>query len=47
MEQQRTLLIDMSRRADFDEEIIRKHLAILDLEEYKLREKQLEPTATE
>lgn len=45
LEQQRTLLIDMNRRADFDEEIIRKYLAILDLEEYKLREKQLKSTA--
>jgi Na+/H+ antiporter len=41
LEQQRTLLIDMNQRADFDEEIIRKYLAILDLEEYKLREKAL------
>lgn len=41
LEQQRTLLQQMNQREDFDEEVIRKYLAILDLEEYKLREKQL------
>ncbi|WP_369811345.1 Na+/H+ antiporter [Hymenobacter convexus] len=43
LEQQRTLLQQMNQREEFDEEIIRKYLAILDLEEYKLREKQLQP----
>ena len=40
--QQRTQLQELNHRADFDEELIRKYVAILDLEEYKLREKQLD-----
>jgi Na+/H+ antiporter len=40
LEQQRKLLMHLNRRSDYDEEIIRKYLAILDMEEYKLREKQ-------
>ncbi|GAB3867055.1 Na+/H+ antiporter [Hymenobacter segetis] len=47
LEQQRTLLHEMNHRMEFDEEIIRKHLTILDLEEYKLREKQLQTTGAE
>ncbi|MDF7815619.1 Na+/H+ antiporter [Hymenobacter sp. YC55] len=39
LNQQRDLLHEMNRRADFDEEVIRKYLALLDLEEYKVREK--------
>ena len=42
LDRQRTLLHDMNRRTEFDEELIRKYLALLDLEEYKLREKQLQ-----
>jgi Na+/H+ antiporter len=45
--QQRALLSDLNQQEDFDEDIIRKYLAILDLEEYKLREKQLQPTEAE
>jgi CPA1 family monovalent cation:H+ antiporter len=33
----------MNHRAEFDEELIRKYLALIDLEEYKLREKIVEP----
>ncbi|QDA61618.1 Na+/H+ antiporter [Hymenobacter jejuensis] len=47
LEQQRILLQQMNRREDFDEEIIRKYLTVLDLEEYKLREKQLQPADPE
>jgi Na+/H+ antiporter len=47
LEQQRALLQQMNQREEFDEEIIRKYLAILDLEEYKLREKQLQPAGAE
>lgn len=43
LDQQRTLLHEMNHRMEFDEEVIRKYLTILDLEEYKLREKQLQP----
>ena len=39
LDQQRRLLHDMNRRAEFDEELIRKYLSLIDLEEFKLREK--------
>ena len=39
LEQQRKLLDEMNHRAEFDEELIRKYLALIDLEEYKLRER--------
>jgi CPA1 family monovalent cation:H+ antiporter len=39
LEQQRTLLKDMNRKAEFNEELIRKYFSLIDLEEYKLREK--------
>jgi monovalent cation/hydrogen antiporter len=42
LEQQRRLLHRMNHRAEFDEELIRKYLALIDLEEFKLREKQLQ-----
>jgi len=38
---QRKLLIEMNRRAEFDEELIRKYLSLIDLEEFKIREKQI------
>ncbi|MGI4822699.1 MAG: Na+/H+ antiporter [Janthinobacterium lividum] len=44
LDQQRTLLHEMNHRADFDEDIIRKYLALLDLEEYELRQKQPQDT---
>jgi len=37
---QRTVLNKLNRRQDFDEELIRKYVAVLDLEEYKLQQKQ-------
>jgi CPA1 family monovalent cation:H+ antiporter len=37
--QQRSALNELNRRADYDEELIRKYLALIDLEEYKVREK--------
>jgi CPA1 family monovalent cation:H+ antiporter len=39
LEEQRNLLIEMNRRAEFDEDIIRKYLSLVDLEEFKLRQK--------
>ena len=42
LEQQRTLLNKMNRLAEFDEELIRKYLSLLDVEEFKIREKQLQ-----
>jgi hypothetical protein len=40
LDQQRTPLHEMNHQADFDEDIIRKYLALLDLEEYELRKNQ-------
>jgi CPA1 family monovalent cation:H+ antiporter len=46
LEQQRSLLNRMNRLAEFDEELIRKYLSLIDVEEFKIREKQLqEPDA--
>lgn len=45
LQQQRTLLHKLNHRPEFDEEIIRKQLGFLDLEEYKLREMSPEATA--
>jgi monovalent cation/hydrogen antiporter len=42
LEQQRLLLHDMNHRAEFDEELIRKYLSLIDLEELKVREKLLQ-----
>ena len=41
LEDQRKLLSEMNRRAEFDEELIRKYLSLIDLEEMKTREKIL------
>ena len=42
LEHQRKLLNKMNRRAEFDEELIRKYLSLIDLEEFKIREKQIQ-----
>ena len=39
LDEQRNLLHKMNQRSEFDEDIIRKYLSLLDLEETKLREK--------
>jgi Na+/H+ antiporter len=39
LEHQRTLLNNMNTHAEFDEDLIRKYLSLIDLEELKLREK--------
>jgi Na+/H+ antiporter len=39
LESQRKLLMDMNQREEFDEDLIRKYLGLIDLEEYKIREK--------
>jgi CPA1 family monovalent cation:H+ antiporter len=39
LEQQRGLLQQMNQRFEFDEDLVRKYLTLLDLEEIKLREK--------
>lgn len=42
LEHQRNLLSKMNLKMEFDEDIIRKYLALIDLEEYKLRERNLQ-----
>ncbi|WP_121353557.1 Na+/H+ antiporter [Flavisolibacter nicotianae] len=42
LEEQRKLLHQMNQRTEFDEELIRKYLALIDLEELKVREKRLQ-----
>ncbi|HEY0058526.1 MAG TPA: cation:proton antiporter, partial [Flavisolibacter sp.] len=37
LEQQRVFLLQINRQSEFDEELIRKYLALIDLEELKLR----------
>lgn len=39
LERQRKMLNDINRRSEFDEELIRKYLSLIDIEEYKFREK--------
>ena len=47
LEQQRLFLNKMNRLAEFDEELIRKYLSLIDLEEFKIREKQLHEADSE
>jgi monovalent cation/hydrogen antiporter len=44
LQHQRNILNEMNKKADFDEELIRKYFALLDLEEYNIREKLIETT---
>ena len=46
LEHQRKLLKEMNRRAEFDEDLIRKYLSLIDLEEFKTREKLLQNTSS-
>lgn len=41
LEAQRKLLYEMNYKEEFDEEVIRKYLSLIDIEEYKVREKLL------
>jgi len=41
LEHQRKVLREMNRKAEFDEDLIRKYLSLIDMEEFKTREKQL------
>ena len=42
LEHQRKLLNQMNHKAEFDEDLIRKYLALIDLEEFKIREKRIQ-----
>jgi CPA1 family monovalent cation:H+ antiporter len=46
LEQQRGLLNDINKNAEFDEEVVRKYLSLIDLEEFKIREKLMEEQAS-
>jgi CPA1 family monovalent cation:H+ antiporter len=46
LDHQRRLLTVMNRRSEFDEELIRKYLSLIDVDEFKLREKQLQKSQT-
>lgn len=41
LEQQRHTLYNMNKHSEYDEELIRKHLSLIDLEELKFRSKSL------
>lgn len=41
LEHQRELLNEMNRSADYDEELIRKYFSLIDIEEFRIREKLL------
>jgi hypothetical protein len=47
LEQQRNILSKINHRAEFNEELIRKYLALVDHEEFRMREKLTEETETE
>jgi monovalent cation/hydrogen antiporter len=47
LERRRELLSKMNRRAEFDEALIRKYLALTDVEEFKVREQGLQEFDTE
>jgi len=40
LDQQKQLLKDLNRKSEFDEDLIRKYLSLVDIEEFKLREKR-------
>ncbi len=42
LEQQRNALLAMNHKTEFDEELIRKYLSLIDMEEFKIREKLVE-----
>ena len=41
LEEQRSLLNKINHHAEFDEDLVRKYLSLVDLEEFKTRAKQL------
>jgi CPA1 family monovalent cation:H+ antiporter len=46
LDQQRRILNEMNNHAEVDEELIRKYLSLIDLEEFKIREKRLQEIDT-
>lgn len=42
LEQQRNALLAMNNKMEYDEELIRKYLSLIDMEEFKIREKLVE-----
>ncbi|GAB2537774.1 Na+/H+ antiporter [Spirosoma aerophilum] len=46
LQQQRGKLMEMNHKMELDEELIRKYLSLVDLEEFKIREKLVQETET-
>jgi CPA1 family monovalent cation:H+ antiporter len=42
LERQREMLTEMNRKDEFDEDLIRKYFTLIDMEEFKIREKSLQ-----
>lgn len=47
LEQQRNALLAMNHKMEYDEELIRKYLSLIDMEEFKIREKLVEEKSSE
>lgn len=47
LEQQRNALLAMNNKMEYDEELIRKYLSLIDMEEFKIREKLVEERNSE
>ncbi len=45
LEEQRTALENMNHKMEYDEDLIRKYLSLIDMEEFKIREKFIEDKA--
>jgi len=42
LESQREMLTAMNQRDEYDEDLIRKYLSLIDMEEFKVREKRVQ-----
>jgi CPA1 family monovalent cation:H+ antiporter len=42
LESQREMLTAMNQRDEYDEDLIRKYLSLIDMEEFKVREKRFQ-----
>ncbi len=47
LEEKRKILNKMNQKSEFDEELIRKYLSLIDIEEYKIRERELSAQSKE
>jgi CPA1 family monovalent cation:H+ antiporter len=42
LERQRGILTDINNNSEFDEDLIRKYMGLVDIEEYRMRERKLD-----